>query len=214
MLNDSVQLRLSAFVFLDRLLDHGPYVTRQQLRDFTFGDETFPLVSGSSRGIYKPAGWNTVVSIMSSDTPSSAGGYDDEYQPDGTLLYKFMNPAARNSRPYNSALLETARQQLPLVLLEKVAPKLFEPIYPVWIGAQIDDSVIVSGVLPNCDSSETADFASELRKRYAVVRGKRRLHQEIFRSQVLFAYGNRCAICKLGRRGLLDASHIIDYSED
>ena len=32
----------------------------------------------------------------------------------------------------------------------------------------------------------------------------------LYRSRVLAAYGDRCAICKLGRRGLLDASHIID----
>jgi putative restriction endonuclease len=212
--DDSVQLRLAAFSYLDRLLRRGPYVTREELRAFTFGDETFPLISGAPRGIYKPTGWTTVMSILSSDVPVSAGGYEDEYRADGTLLYKFMNPEVRSSRAYNDALLETARQQLPLILLEKVESKLFEPIYPVWIGAQVDDAVIVSGVLPDTEIAAIVDLASELKKRYAIVQGRRRLHQEVFRSQVLFAYGNRCAICNLGRRGLLDAAHIIDDAED
>lgn len=155
-----------------------------------------------------------MMSILSSDTPPSAGGYEDEYRADGTLLYRYMNPEKSNSRAYNRALLETAHRQLPLILLQTVAPKLFEPIYPVWIGAEIDGAVLVSGDLPDTEIAEIVDLASELKKRYAVVKGRRRLHQEAFRSQVLYAYGDRCAICNLGRRGLLDAAHIIDDSED
>lgn len=212
--NDSVRLRLAAFAYLDELTRRGPYVTREELSAFSFDGRVFPLISGSNMGIHKPAGWITVMSILSSGVPLSAGGYEDEYRTDGTLSYRFMNPKVSSSRAYNEALLETGRQQLPLILLEKVKSKLFEPVYPVWIGGQVEDAVIVTGVLPDNAIPEHEGLASEIRKRYAVVRGKRRLHQEVFRSRVLYAYGDRCAICRLGRRGLLDAAHIIDDAED
>lgn len=211
---DSVRLRLAAFAYLDELTMRGPYVTREDLREFSLDGKAFSLISGSQRGIHKPAGWSTVMSILSSGIPLSSGGYEDEYRKDGTLLYKFMNPEVRSSRPYNEALLQTGQQQLPLILLEKVAPKLFEPVYPVWIGGEVEGAVIVTGVIPANVIPEDDDLASEIGKRYALVKGKRRLHQEVFRSRVLYAYGDRCAICRLGRRGLLDAAHIVDDAED
>ena len=214
MTTDSVQLRLAAFAYLDELTERGPYVSREDLRAFSFGGHTFPLISGSSRGIYKPAGWPTVISILSSDRPASAGGYEDAYRDDGTLLYSFMKIRGDGIGAYNRALLETAHRQLPLILLQKIASKLFEPLYPVWISGHVEEAVIVSGVVPDTEIAEIVGLASELKKRYAIVKGKRRLHQEVFRSQVLSAYGDRCAICNLGHRGLLDAAHIIDDSED
>lgn len=214
MTTDSVQLRLAAFAYLDELTRRDPYVSREDLRAFTFRDRTFPLISGSSRGIYKPAGWQTVVSILSTDRPASAGGYEDTFRDDGTLLYSFMKSQGDDLGAYNRALLETAHRRLPLILLQKIASKLFEPLYPVWISGHVEEAVIVSGVLPDTEIAEIGGLASELKKRYAIVKGKRRLHQEVFRSQVLSAYGDRCAICNFGHRGLLDAAHIIDDSED
>lgn len=38
---------------------------------------------------------------------------------------------------------------------------------------------------------------------------KQRLHQRVFRTQVLLAYDGRCTVCNLGHTELLDAAHII-----
>ncbi len=38
---------------------------------------------------------------------------------------------------------------------------------------------------------------------------KVRLHQRVFRTQVMLAYESRCAVCNLGHAQLLDAAHII-----
>lgn len=211
---DSVQLRLAAFDYLDRLTAASPYVSRAQLRAFSFGGDVFPLISGSSRGIYKPERWTTVLSILSSDRPASAGGYEDHYRADGTLLYQFMTYPGDDIGAYNRALLESSRRRVPLILLQKVEDKVFEPHYPVWIGGRVGNAVVVTGTLPDLGDPDSDDLAAELQRRYAVVTGRRRLHQNAFRSQVLFAYGDRCAICQLGRRGLLDAAHIIDDAED
>lgn len=48
----------------------------------------------------------------------------------------------------------------------------------------------------------------ELRRAYADRIVKKRLHQPVFRAQVLAAYENRCALCRLRHRALLDAAHI------
>jgi putative restriction endonuclease len=214
MTSDSVRLRLAAFEHLDELRTRNHYVTRDELNSFSFRGSIFPLISGSSRGIYKPSGWSTVMSILSSDRPPSAGGYEDRYRADGTLRYQFMNFKGEDIGAYNRALVETASRQLPLILLQKVAAKLFEPIYPVWIGHRVDDSVVVSGECPEIAIADGGELVSEIKRRYATSIGKRRLHQEVFRSQVLSAYSDRCAVCNLGRRGLLDAAHIIDDADD
>ena len=214
MAQDSVQLRLAAFAYLDQLLLRGPYVTRDELRAFSFNGQTFPLISGSSRGIYKPAGWPTVMSILSSGTPVTQGGYENEYRDDETLLYRFMTYSESDIGAYNRALLETHDRRLPLILLQKMRSRLFEPFYPVWIEGRSGDAVIVGGQVPDTEVGEIVDMAAEMKKRYATVFGKRRLHQDLFRSQLLYAYGDRCAVCNLGRRGLLDAAHIVDDAED
>ena len=46
-------------------------------------------------------------------------------------------------------------------------------------------------------------------RRYAERLTKTRLHQRVFRSQVLLAYAGKCAICHLKHSELLDAAHII-----
>ncbi|MFC7753394.1 HNH endonuclease [Tsukamurella soli] len=45
-------------------------------------------------------------------------------------------------------------------------------------------------------------------RRYVTRDSKVRLHQPVFRSRVLLAYEDRCAVCALGHRELLDAAHI------
>ncbi|WP_254893661.1 HNH endonuclease [Nocardia donostiensis] len=43
---------------------------------------------------------------------------------------------------------------------------------------------------------------------------KQRLHQPEFRGRVLLAYDNKCGVCSLGHRQLLDAAHITADSEE
>ncbi|MDR2255578.1 MAG: HNH endonuclease [Arthrobacter sp.] len=51
-------------------------------------------------------------------------------------------------------------------------------------------------------------------RQYLIRETKVRVHQPYFRSLILRAYENRCAICSLGHAELLDAAHIIPDSED
>ena len=215
-LGDSVQLRLAAFNYLNQITRTSPYVTRQQLEVFTFSGQIVPLISGY-RGIHKPGGWDTVLSILSTDRPADRGGYDDVERDDGTLLYRFMNNSGEELNAYNRALKETGARGLPLIFLEKKAAKVFEPLYPVWISGAEAGGVIVTYQTPDTELGEISDLAAEIGpdiRDYVIATTKRRIHQDVFRSRVLSAYRDRCAICNLGRRGLLDAAHIIDDAHD
>ena len=54
---------------------------------------------------------------------------------------------------------------------------------------------------------------SEIERRYNLTTARRRLHQPVFRSRVLLAYRQRCAVCRLPFVELLDAAHIKSDSE-
>lgn len=207
-----MQLRLAAFEYLNKQARMSPYVSREQLESFEYQGVRLPLISGY-RGIHKPGDWRTVLSVLSTDRSPDQGGYDDVERDDGTLLYRFMNNPGQDLNAYNRALLTTGELGLPLILLEKKASKLFEAFYPVWIRGSSREGVIISYQTPNSKLGEIVDLAAEAGpdiRDYVKATAKRRIHQEVFRSRVLSAYGDRCAICKLGRRGLLDAAHIID----
>ena len=48
---------------------------------------------------------------------------------------------------------------------------------------------------------------------YITVATRQRLHQRSFRVRVLRAYRERCALCRLGHKQLLDAAHILPDSD-
>ncbi|WP_238705819.1 HNH endonuclease [Serinicoccus chungangensis] len=51
-------------------------------------------------------------------------------------------------------------------------------------------------------------------RRYVERVTKQRLHQPVFRSSVLRAYGRRCAVCAIAHGSLLDAAHIVPDSHE
>lgn len=100
--------------------------------------------------------------------------------------------------------------KVPLLWFVGIAAGCYEPIYPVWVVGDdpgrleftlaVDPAqrlVTVGTAMPD----DTRDYVARLTKQ--------RLHQKVFRAQVLLAYGTRCAVCNLGHSSLLDAAHII-----
>jgi putative restriction endonuclease len=55
----------------------------------------------------------------------------------------------------------------------------------------------------------SATLPIDVRRSYATVEAKKRLHQHQFRELVLHAYRGRCAVCHLRHDELLDAAHIL-----
>lgn len=211
---DSPAFRLAAFGYLDALRARSPFVLRDDLERFTFDGESAPLISRSNHGIHKPKGWTTVISVLSrpsSSRPAAKFSYENRQQPDGTVLYQFQ---ANNGEAWNRAMMETSERGIPLIFLQSRADKVFEPFYPVWFDGHRGDAMVVTGDIPRVAEDRSADLAAEVARRYVPAAGRHRLHQRVFRGQVLAAYKDRCAICQLKKRGLLDAAHIVDDSED
>ncbi len=102
--------------------------------------------------------------------------------------------------------------RLPLIWFQGIAPGLYLPVFPVWLVAE-EPAVHQFVVALDLEQLHTWGVAGdanviELRRAYADRVVRERLHQPVFRAQVLAAYDNRCALCRLRHRELLDAAHI------
>lgn len=92
-----------------------------------------------------------------------------------------------------------------------VASGLYEPIYPVWVVGDEPGSLEFALALDEGQRFVTPDVpVDEDARRYVERITKARLHQRVFRTQVLLAYEGRCTICKIRHAELLDAAHIIE----
>lgn len=204
-LHDSDELRAAAFAFLDELTrTRGPYLRRADVNEFTFNG--LPLKLMEQGGIRMPAGWQEALSITSTNRSAASGGYDDEERPDGRRLYRYMRAASSAAQRKNASLDGLAATGRPLIYFVEVDTALYEPLYPVFVvESEEQHGVLVSETPAQGQYADLIDL-----RRYAVRRQRVRLHQQEFRSRVLFAYEDRCCICAFKHRGLLDAAHIQD----
>jgi putative restriction endonuclease len=107
------------------------------------------------------------------------------------------------------------QQRLPVIWFVGVEPGLYEPIYPVYIVGEEPDQLQFALALDEAQRFITpGSELSETTKRYVERITRARLHQRVFRAQVLLAYEDRCTICRLHHPELLDAAHIVGDAED
>lgn len=204
-LPDSDELRAAAFAFLDELVrHHGPYLRRADINEFTFGGQQLKLMEQG--GIRMPSRWSEALSITSTIRTADAGGYDDEDREGGRRLYRYMRRDSSAAPAKNASLDGLVRSGRPLVYFVEVDKGLFEPLYPVFlVETELDVGVLVSEAPAKGEYAQLVDL-----RRYATRKQRVRLHQQEFRSRVLYAYEDRCCICSFKHRGLLDAAHIVD----
>jgi putative restriction endonuclease len=97
----------------------------------------------------------------------------------------------------------------PLIYFERPLPNVYVPLVGAYI---VDANFRELNVTVAIDSTMRAQYEmgiGEIEKRYVTSEVKRRVHQPLFRAQVINAYERRCAICRLNHAVLLDAAHII-----
>ncbi|MFE9788661.1 HNH endonuclease [Nocardia salmonicida] len=211
-LGDEHAFRSKIFQALRQLVDErGGFVTRADLWGFKVGDEPIQLVD-RNRGIRNPQGLASTLSIMSK--PGSP--YEDEVVGDSLFTYDYREGPIDVGD--NIKLRKSVETELPLILLRwmKVGPDIrYLPIFPVYVVA---DDPTNRRVLLAIDESlrgvSDPQHLSETERRYVQRMTSQRLHQPQFRSRVLMAYGNRCAVCRLGRPQLLEAAHIISDGKE
>jgi putative restriction endonuclease len=203
------RLRDAAFAWLDaRDPDHTRVWRREELAACTVAGQPLPLID-RQQGIRVPRGWAAALSILTTYTPPGARPpYDDRVGPDGLPRYQYRgtDPERRENR----ALRAAATGRVPLIWFVATAPGAFVAVRPVWVVA---DEPKAHQVVLAVDAVQRlvtpgAPLDPE-RRRYVERVTRQRVHQPVFRSQVLAAYRHRCAVCGLALPPLLDAAHIV-----
>jgi putative restriction endonuclease len=207
------KIRIATFNWLNELENIlGDVLPRSILAEgFTFQNTRIPLVS--PQGIFKPR----LMEIPLSITTTPDGPYDDSFDNDGLLIYRYRGTDIHHRD--NVGLRNAMLKKLPLVYFHGIIRGRYLSVYPVYI---VEDNPIKLSFKIAVDdyksiNSDTDVFSvedSNIGRRLYLTRSiKQRLHQRGFREKVLYAYKTSCAICKLRHRELLDAAHIIPDHE-
>lgn len=144
------------------------------------------------------------------DQPSDP--YGDDVGDDGLLRYRYFGGPGDERVHFNAGLRRAFREGLPLIYFQGVQRGLYQALAPVVI---LGDDPATRTFTIVCDDIELvrpdlpAAIADDVRRRYGTQLALRRLHQAAFRRNVLDAYADSCAVCRLKIKGLLDAAHII-----
>jgi len=203
------RLRREATAWLTvRTHDGATPVSREELGDFRFDGEAFALLD-RQRGIRSPAGWDAALSIMTVWRPDGAQRpYEDGDGSDGLIRYMWRGDDP--DHPENRALRSAMNAEVPLIWFYGVGPGWFEPRFPVFL---LDEEVERRRFVLDLDVARglitPGSVVEEQLRRYIVRETRQRMHQPVFRAQVMRAYGIRCAVCALGHAELLDAAHIV-----
>ncbi|GAA2873025.1 HNH endonuclease [Streptosporangium fragile] len=205
----SARVRTAAMDWLKRRCADGDFVVhRNELLEFHFEGKRFPLVD-PNRGIRKPKSMTAALSILTTYTaPGRRAPYEDRPGPDGLLRYKYRGFDPRQSD--NVALRIAYERKLPLIWFYGVAEGWYLPCFPVWLVADEPEQLQFAVALDEAQllMSDTVE-ARVGQRRYAERLTRQRLHQPVFRAQVLRAYDESCAMCNLRHASLLDAAHIL-----
>jgi putative restriction endonuclease len=202
-----LELRRLTMNALTEATSEAGTVTREQLSSIDLGFETRRLTD-QSRGIWNPRDLEATLSVLS--TPS--GPYDDAALDGSVFRYDYR---AGSTDGDNRKLRRAWELGLPIILLRKVGPRAFLPLFPVYVIAdKFEERHFLLGLDESLRSLSDPSNPTPTERRYISRLTRQRLHQPEFRAKVLFAYDTSCAVCQLKHGRLLDAAHIIGDAED
>lgn len=212
-------VRVAARAFVEDLDAAGSgVVSWHDLKTFVFRDRRIPLIGQT--GINKPRGFEAALTIMTTFSRSpDARPYDDVAGQDGYQRYKWRGRDPDHAD--NRALRAAMRDGKPLIWFIGVATGMYVPVPDVYLLAEEPASqqfvLGFDGIMREQWEIASHTFMTPtdlaLRREYAVVTTRRRLHQPVFRRRVISAYSSQCAICRLRHVELLDAAHIKEDSQ-
>jgi putative restriction endonuclease len=210
---DERRIRLDGIAYALSLRERWVAVPAAELAQFP--SEGLWLHLRGAQGVFKPKELSEPLSIRSTLTSP----YTDTILEGNQILYDF---APRTREYENDGLKRCAEYRLPLVYLLQLKGKpnpeydVFAPVHVVdWNDATRQFLVDLSGQAPG----ELRPFAgafqqiAQIQKGYVVTPVERRVHQAKFRNVILQVYRERCAVCVLRLRPLLDAAHVVPDRE-
>lgn len=179
---------------------------------FSFAGETFTMRQARGKGINKPRQLNAALSITTAYRgPRSQLPYEDSIGDDGYPRYKYelSDPNLATNRAMRMAMQEA----LPLAYFVGVRPAVYRPVYPVYVIGEDQTQSEFALSFSRRDVGLDLGKLTAPERVYAARMTRQRLHQPVFREQVLIAYTSTCAVCRLRHSELLDAAHIIGDAE-
>ncbi|MDO5067902.1 MAG: hypothetical protein Q4D96_11530 [Propionibacteriaceae bacterium] len=200
-----IELREAAMRWLDA--NPSPLVDFAWLTTFEFDGVRIPLID-RVRGIRAPKELRAALSIRTVHTPDGKNPpYEDSIGPDGLQRYKYQgtDPEA----PNNVALRRAMHDGLPLIWFVGIAKGQYQAIYPVHVIHDDQERHEFTLALDASQRDLKPGAVEPDRRAWVERTTKQRLHQPVFRAQVLLAYRGKCSICRLKHAELLDAAHII-----
>lgn len=205
--------RVAAFDFVDRASDGGNLaVAYRELASFSF--DGVPVALIGQNGIFKPKVLEYPISIRTAAPKvGEPAPYDDEISSDGFLRYRY-----RGTDPDhwdNAALRRAMNDGIAVLYFEGVSKAVYQPSGALIVGDDPGALTFTVALTPlsSIVAGATLSELSETQRRYYLRTVKQRAGQAAFRSQVLAAYRQRCAVCTLHHPELLDAAHIIPDSQ-
>ena len=212
-------LRGTAIEWLkERTSDGLEPLTRDDIADFHFDGQKFPLIS-TQNAIRKPRNFDAALSVFTVYTsPGKTPPYEDALGPDGLMRYAWRGVDPLH---YENVGLRRAMQlNLPIVWFVGISdkPRRFQVIAPVFVvGEEPGKHRFVfaptDSEVANANQLAGSPLEKSMRK-YQLRVTRQRMHQPIFRSTVLTAYENKCSVCNLAHAKLLDAAHIVPDSHE
>ena len=206
-------MRVAAFAFLGRLRQtFGSELPRKIVKQgFDLQGQQVTLLG--ARGIWGPAILPEMPLSITTVPPHTARRHRT---PTSSAPTACCSTAYQGSDPFHrdNVGLRLARQHpAPLVHFVGRVEGWYEAIWPLYV---IDDPVRLTFTLvaealtrPLVPSGEEPVAEEAERRRYITREVQQRLHQQLFRAQVIRAHAETCAICRLRGRELLGAAHIL-----
>jgi putative restriction endonuclease len=208
-------VRVAAFKWLEeQVAMRGDVLSRERLQEgFVHDGSRIPLLGPP--GIFKP---QALRDIPLSITTAPRGPYNDSFNAEGLLLYRYRGTDPMHSD--NQGLRRAMVERTPLVYFHGIMPGKYLPVWPVFIVGDspktltftvaVDDMGYVRMAAGHTSPAEVEDEdRTKARRVYVTTMARRRLHQQGFRERVIQAYRSQCACCRLRHVELLDAAHII-----
>jgi putative restriction endonuclease len=143
-------------------------------------------------------------------TTSFKDPYADTFDRSGAL-FTYAYRTGPIDQPDNRALRAAYELRTPLVYFRALAPSQYLVVAPMFVTADDPDArmVVLEPGLPIQDMQPGGLVSGAEMRAYTTAETRIRLHQQRFKLEVMRAYRNRCAICALRERSLVQAAHIV-----
>lgn len=179
--------------------------TRNDLVGLTVDGQPTAILH-SSDGVVIPPGFDMPVSLTLS--PSDFGTSLAHYIDDAGM-FQYPDEQRGRTAKADQGLLSALEARVPLVVFAPMGESTYQAVFPVYVHRYLHRDQVFELDTSGAYLPLRTGFAPEYERRWTVGTTRQRLHQPVFRRDVLQAYNSQCAVCGLGIAGLLDAAHIV-----